>query len=101
MTVSRGAWLHPFRIAIRTASSAAAGVPDRNPSASAVGLQTHAAVIHQTGLGDRGVTRIERQLERQRWSGPFSGVHFGNIFLHVLGLIVGVGLCGILMMVTV
>ena len=62
-----------------------------DPTAPAVRLQTHATVIHKVSLGDRGVARIEQQLERQRRPGPFTGVNFGNTFLHELGFIVAVG----------
>ncbi len=62
-----------------------------NPPSSTIRLQTHSAVIHQIGLGDGSVAGIERQFERQRRSGPFSGVNLGNILLHELSFIVAVG----------
>ena len=62
-----------------------------DPSAAAVRLQSHSAVIDEVGLGDGSIAGIERKHERQRGSGPFSCVNFGNILLHELGFIVAVG----------
>ena len=54
-----------------------------HPAAATVRLQSHAAVVHEVGFGDRRVAAVLWQLECQRRSGPLSGPHRGGVLLHV------------------
>ena len=46
-----------------------------HPAAAAVRLESHAAVVHEIGFGDRRVAAVLGQLERQRRTRPLSGLH--------------------------